>query len=122
MYISIKQKMEALQRQLTYSKKRTAFAWAKYYEEASNNHEQNVNHYHSNSTILNGDDELPQHIVNEIEKMTAELKKEIECPICLDVIKIGELKISGCGHKYCDACFPKIDKCAICRRKINHKK
>ena len=83
--------MEALQRQLTYSKKRTAFAWAKYYEELSSNHEQNINHYQTNTTILNAVDE------------------------------VGGLKISGCGHKYCDGCFKQIDKCAICRRKINHK-
>mgnify|MGYP003123435471 FL=1 len=114
--------MEALQRQLTYSKKRTAFAWAKYYEELSTNHEQNINHYNINSEILNGVDEMPSHIVIEIEKMTAELKKQIECPICLDVIQVGGLKISGCGHKYCGGCFTQIDKCAICRRKINHKK
>jgi len=53
--------------------------------------------------------------------MTAELKKSVECPICLDVIAVGTLKISGCGHKYCSECFPQLDKCAICRRKINHK-
>ena len=115
--------MEQLRKQLMYSKKRTAFAWAKYYEETASNHERNITHYETNASIL-GDgnaDEMPSHIVAEIEKMTAELKKSVECPICLCVIEIGTLKISGCGHKYCSECFPQLDKCAICRRKINHK-
>ena len=113
--------MDALQRQLTYSRKKTAFAWAKYYEELSSHHEQNTSHYQTNTAILNGVDEMPSHIVAEIEKMTAELKKQIECPICFDVIETGSLKISGCGHKYCETCFKQIDKCSICRRKINHR-
>ena len=113
--------MEALRRKLNYSKKQTAYAWAKYYQETTSNHEQNVNHYQANTTILNGVDEMPQHIVEEIEKMTAQLKKQVECPICLEVIEVGALKISGCGHKYCGECFKQIDTCAICRKKINHK-
>ena len=113
--------MEALQRKLNYSKKQTAYAWAKYYEETASHHEQNVNNYQTNTTILTAVDEMPQHIVVEIERMTAELKKQIECPICFEVIEVGGLKISGCGHKYCDGCFKQIDKCEICRRKINHK-
>jgi len=82
--------MEALQRKLNYSKKQTAFAWAKYYEETASNHERNITHYETNASILSDGnaDEMPSHIVAEIEKMTAELKKSVECPICLDVIAV----------------------------------
>ena len=62
------------------------------------------------------------HIVEEIEKMTAELRKQIECPICLEIIEVGHLKMTGCGHKYCEECYNKIDECAICRKKIYKKK
>ena len=70
--------MEALQRKLNYSKKQTAYAWAKYYEETASHHEQNVNNYQTNTTILNGVDEMPQHIVIEIEKMTRGGRTEVE--------------------------------------------
>ena len=51
-----------------------------------------------------------------------------ECPVCLDMIKDGELEISNCGHFYCKPCLDTIkDKaqtehlekweCAVCRRK-----
>ena len=50
--------------------------------------------------------------------MVKELKKKLECPICLNIIDEGKLKIIGCGHKYCEDCLSKIDKCAICRRNI----
>ena len=35
-----------------------------------------------------------------------------------EIIDEGKLKITGCGHKFCEKCFDKIDKCAICRRNI----
>ena len=113
--------MEQLRRQLAYSKRQTAFAWAKYYEQVNYQHNMNLTMYNSHNNMVNGAEELPTHLVSEIEKMISELKKEIECPICMDIIGEGKLKITGCGHKYCDECFDKIDECAICRRKINKK-
>ena len=64
----------------------------------------------------NIDKSLPTHLVEELEEMCIQLKKEIECPICLEPIEKGQLKISYCGHKYCKTCFSQIDKCCICRR------
>ena len=115
--------MEQLRKQLAYSKKQTAYAWAKYYEEVNSQHARDLAMYQAHNNIVNdGAEELPKHFVDEIEKMMCELKRKIECPICMDIIGEGKLKITGCGHKYCDECYDKIDDCAICRRKINKKK
>ena len=102
--------------QLRYAKKQTAYAWAKYYQQLETNHQHRVNQYNLNHRMV-GVDELPQHLVDEIAGLNIELKKEISCPICFDIIE--NLKITGCGHKYCNECFKKIDKCSICRKKIN---
>ena len=98
-------------------RKQKAYAWAKYYEELEKTHNAQTVHYAQMENIL-GEYELPTHLVNEFQEMMKDLQKNIECPICLDVIQEGELKITGCGHKYCQTCFTKIDKCAVCRKKI----
>ena len=104
-----------MENKLRWAKKQTAYAWAKYYEELEVNHNQSVNQYKINSQVAEVE-ELPQFLVNEIADLTKKLKKEISCPICFDVIE--ELKITGCGHKYCKECFTKISECAICRKKL----
>ena len=66
-------------------------------------------------------DELPCHPEGrskEMEDMLEEFQKNVECPICLEVIKEGTLAILGCGHKYCKYCVQRLDKCALCRIKI----
>jgi ariadne-1 len=35
----------------------------------------------------------------------AELKKKIECPICLENIRGTETYALGCGHRYCNKCW-----------------
>lgn len=67
-------------------------------------------------------DHIPDFVVNEIQELLKELKREIECPICLTELKSDEIKFSSCGHKYCQDCLSKINECAICRKKIYHKK
>ena len=64
---------------------------------------------------------IPDFVKNEITSMIKELKKEIECPICYDILESKDIKFSSCGHKYCETCLSKINECAICRRKIYHK-
>jgi hypothetical protein len=66
--------------------------------------------------------EVPRFITDEIKSLIGELKKEIECPICYEELKSDEIKFSSCGHKYCQDCLSKINECAICRKKIYHKK
>ena len=61
---------------------------------------------------------IPERVTKEIEEMMGELKKNVECPVCLDVIQKGSLKITGCGHKFCASCLERLDTCALCRRKL----
>ena len=95
-----------------------AYAWAMYYQEMEHSHNATVNHYTTLNSIV--EDELvplPKHLIAEYTEMLKELQKEIECPICMEIIT-DDLQITGCGHKYCKSCFDKIDRCAECRRKI----
>ena len=116
--------IQKLRQQLNYAKKQTAFAWAQYYQQLEENHNNSLDRYDQNNRIIeSGSEVLPDHLVNEIYQMNEKLKKEINCPICLNTIdnKEYKLKITGCGHKYCEDCFNKIDTCAVCRKKIYKK-
>jgi hypothetical protein len=104
--------------QINRLKKQKSYAWAKYYAAIQQGHSANVNHYNTVNTVV--EDALiplPDHLLTEYKQMLKDLHKEIECPICMEIID-DKLKITGCGHKYCEACFKQIDTCAICRRKI----
>lgn len=61
---------------------------------------------------------LPTHHVEFIKTLLKETKKKLACPICLEVIPTDKLKISLCGHAFCNDCLQKIDKCAVCRRPL----
>jgi len=106
-----------LENQLRYAKRQTAYAWAKYYEELEVSHRSSLNQYNLNNQVA-GVEELPLHLVAEIADLSKRLKQEISCPICFEVIDGEDLKITGCGHKYCKECFTKIDECSVCRKKI----
>ena len=99
-------------------RKQKAYAWAKFYQSSQELHHHILYHHNTIQQVREEVRDLPNHLVVEIEKMVIELKKKLECPICLDIIDEGKLKITGCGHKYCEDCLSKIDKCAICRRNI----
>ena len=104
--------------------KQRAYAWAKYYEDVLNHHNGDYRHYEVIVRTMN-DDAIPIHIKNEFMEMATALKKEWECPICLEMIKPDNLEITPCGHYYCKPCITNMKqiqgndcKCAICRRKI----
>ena len=61
---------------------------------------------------------IPEHVTKEIEDMMGELKKNVECPVCMEVIPKGSLKITSCGHKFCKTCVDRLDTCALCRHKL----
>jgi hypothetical protein len=113
--------LNKLYKQINSLIKQKAFAWAKNYELMDELHEVYINQIEQNNQVLVCSDELPIHLVKELEDATDILKKKVECPICMETIQKGNLKITGCGHKYCGECFAHIDKCAICRKKINKK-
>jgi hypothetical protein len=121
--------MDALQKKLDYANKRVSFAWAKVYEGARARQEADWRHYRTLNRT--GDDNvLPQHIKDELTAMAKELKKEWECPICLEFIPIDTLEITNCGHYYCRPCLDGwrqasrqqgLDKwsCGKCNRRHN---
>ena len=119
--------VQQLQQKLTYANKRVSYAWAKYYDTNRTTHHEAIVHYTVLTTQSN-DTAIPSHIKATLTEMATELKKKWECPVCLDMIKDGELEISNCGHFYCKPCLDTIkDKartehlekweCAVCRRK-----
>jgi len=110
-----------LKKQINSLMKQKAFAWAKNYELMDELHEMYLAQMERNNKVLECSDELPIHLVKEIEDANDVLKKKVEGPICMETIEKGDLKVTGCGHKYCSECFTQIDKCAICRKKINKK-
>ena len=112
--------------------KKSKVGWAKYYKSEQASHILMTHHMEKmkemeekmkEQNIYNNDIwNIPEFVKNEMKDMIKELKKEIECPICLTELKSDEIKFSSCGHKYCASCLAKIDECAICRKKIYHKK
>lgn len=105
-----------------------SYAWAMYYKEIEQEYNLAYDNYEINVSIMEINNEekeniLPNCLICEIEEMSAKLKKIIDCPVCMEIIKKGELVITGCGHKYCKTCYknPLLTKCAICRKKL-HKK
>jgi len=95
------------------------YAWGKYYGEVGNNLEQTTQQYQQIKNVV---EFIPPHIKEEYMGMLEELKKSIECPICMEIINKEDLQLSNCGHKYCSKCYDKIieinNKCAICKKKL----
>ena len=115
---ALKKEIKFLKSQNKILKSQKSFAWANYYKTIELHHNSKKIYATMIDQINNEVKEIPVHIVNELQSMSVELKKELDCPICLNSIAVGKLKITGCGHKYCEDCYKEINKCAICRRKI----
>ena len=105
-------------KKLTNSKK---YAWGKYYGLLNENLENQTTRFIQMNNFI---EYIPTHIKDEYIKMVEELKKEIECPVCLTIIDKDELKISNCGHKYCKNCYDELvnreNKCCLCRKKLQY--
>ena len=106
--------------------------WAAFYRAETASHSHYNNYLYKVSELekaikerdsnLYEKDHIPDFVINEIQGLLKELKKEVECPICYEEIKSEDIKFSSCGHKFCETCLSKINECAICRKKIYHKK
>ncbi len=99
----------------TNEKKRTSYAWGRYYEEVNKNHQLQVAIWEKQQEIM---EDIPIHLVKELQDLNNKLKVKIECPICYGIISDEKLKIPFCGHKYCIDCYNRLDTCAICRKKF----
>jgi hypothetical protein len=111
---------------LTYAKKQKAFAWAKYYETVNDR----LHDAHQNYDTFNrvaDDKSIPEHIKKEMREMATALKKQWECPVCIEMIADEALEITNCGHYYCKTCLDSWKKtckdrgdakwkCSMCNR------
>mgnify|MGYP003152606385 FL=1 len=113
--------MEQLRNKLAWSKKQTSYAWGKYYESQSENQGVHINHFEYLTQVVERDT-TPQFVIDELKDLMIQLKKEIECPVCLSVIQPENIGFTKCGHKYCKECLEQLKlttkKCAMCNRKI----
>ena len=116
------------ERKLLLERKKTKFAWAKYYGVIRNDLEEAHTIHTSYTNMLKPSEEkIPQHIINTLKNMAEELKHKWECPICLDFIETNNLEITNCGHYYCKECLKthiqNTDeekwKCCVCRKQHN---
>ena len=96
-------------------RRKTGYAWGRYFEECNKNHKLQVEIYEKQNNII---EEIPIHLVKELQELNNKLKIKIECPICFSIIADEKLKVSVCGHKYCIDCYNHLDSCAICRMKF----
>ena len=67
--------------------------------------------------------DMSDYAKKQIEELLIQLKKQIECPICLETIDPKNIEMTACGHKYCKQCINTLKqtinpKCSICRTKI----
>ena len=101
--------------------KQRRVAWAKYFEELNRNHDQSVQRFIKVKEVVETE-ATPQFIIDELKEMYDALKKEVECPICMEVIPHGKIEITKCGHKFCKDCYDKLvatsNECAMCRKQI----
>ncbi len=118
-----------LQKNLEWERKKTAFAWSKYYQEQedrwASEHAQYTQLQQSATTDNSG---LDPHLANLIKDLYEKAKIKVECPICLDTIDDKETLFTGkCGHNYHKDCINQWaeqadtpaqgKKCPTCRKK-----
>ena len=113
--------MDHLRKQLAWSKKQTSYAWGKYYESQTERQVVHIHHYETLTEVVDSDT-TPQFVIDELKELMIQMKKEIECPVCLSVIQPENIGFTKCGHKYCKECLEQLKittkKCALCQRKI----
>jgi len=99
------------------------FAWAKVYEKIAEKQElyEKVKAMREALTA-----EMPKHFVDQFVEMADALKREFNCPICLEDVKKDAFAVSSCGHIYCKDCLTQVlaqaePKCSLCRKKLYKK-
>ena len=97
--------------------RQTAFAWAMYYNALNSGHTNALDRYRNIQEARVEATTLPPHFTTWVEELAKKAREEVECPICLTVME-ENFKATTCGHIYCQGCFDRIDKCAVCRKKI----
>tara|TARA_R110000822_G_scaffold5233_1_gene22480 strand:- start:51 stop:419 length:369 start_codon:yes stop_codon:yes gene_type:complete len=109
--------------------KKAKMGWAAFFKGQNDNHDSQLrwvsrfNDLKDKLSNVQQQTDIPVHIANELRELYDIAKKEVSCPICLDVLETKNIKFSSCGHKYCAPCLAKLKSqpsstCAMCRRKI----
>jgi hypothetical protein len=55
----------------------------------------------------------------KLSKDLTEMRKVLECPICMTFATSGPIKQCKNGHHICDKCASRLDKCPSCKEKID---
>ena len=63
------------------------------------------------------------HILHQMLEDATKLARTYDCPICLEKGFTPEkIMLTGCGHAFCKACFPKYieaaEACPVCRAEL----
>jgi hypothetical protein len=109
-----------------YCRAQKKFAWAKYYEALRDRAETAVVVFRQAgipTTSAAAPTECPAHLSKEFFDMALELRKEMNCPICMEAVNRENVVHTFCGHLYCQPCLDQLKaqpqpKCATCRRKL----
>ena len=99
--------------------------WAKYFCELEQNQDRDIIYYESVKQLPVND--MTDYAQAQIQELLIQLKKHIDCPVCLETINPKDIEMTACGHKYCKGCINTIKQsikpeCAICRSKLWVKK
>ena len=102
--------------------RKATYAWAMFFKEQMKRINDRIKHYHQISNMLEKEDVAAgtNHLGNQLIEIAADLRKEIECPVCFDALKINGFNNQVlCGHLVCKECAAKIKpyKCPICRHR-----
>ena len=113
---------------LKYKEKERCYAWGNYFGKCEEMMTNDFKHYLQQKDLFNKLEEeekkfkIPNMIKLEMKKLLDKSKSKIDCPICMEPIKVNKMKILMCGHKYCYDCIKeaiKIKKeCPCCRKQI----
>ena len=106
--------------------KKSKAGWASFYRAEADAHQRDTLYLEAihdlKLKLEETETEFPAFVANELRDLMISLKKQIECPICMDELDAKDIKFSSCGHKYCQTCLSKLDECAVCRKTIYKKK
>lgn len=96
------------------------YAWAKYYEERGVRFESAYSRYFEiREARSKNEGEIGKFLQTFINNLYEESRKEVECPICLDIIESKNLSTNLCGHNFHKFCIEEHLKnnknCPICR-------
>lgn len=110
----------------SYSEKRRRYAWSCYFKERETNHKQQLENAKLVQKIFDlteaEADSIPSHVVSELKELYKETKKQVQCPICWEVVPVDKLDFTKCGHKYCKPCLDQWKEqkptCCVCRKPL----